>query len=182
MQQEPFCIMHKEVVVPDIAADEETAKDTLLEFQGGRVTLSYKSHMPSVLRILSRIAGITDELVVESPEGVRYLTPIYSRDRVIRNKDIVTEFAFTGLNGMKGGKNEKPYTLQAEELFPHGEAVSPESMREFFEALSNRARPVPSVTITGDMSFVPLLFTIFLLRGISGTVSYDDGTGTLTIF
>ena len=135
MNSIPSVILHKPVLMPDITSPERRAaiaNDILLDFQGGQVLLSHGSHPASVLLLLNNILEIADEVVVESPSGERFLTPIHTHDSVIREQDIIVDFAFLDPVIRRDQKNPSPYSLSLPKLFPYGDTFSSDDLQSFF--------------------------------------------------
>ena len=179
MNSIPSVILHKPVLIPDITSLEERttiANDILLDFQGGRVLLSHDSHPASVLLLLNSILEIADEVVVESPSGGRFLTLIHTHDSVIREQDIIVDFAFLDPVIHRDKKDPSPYSLSLPELFPYGDTFSSDDLYSFFTTLSDEVRPAPSATIEGGVPLVPLFFAAHLLLGAVGTLHYTDSS------
>ena len=116
----PSSIHYEPVLVPDIGVSSDAAQGAvdaaLLDFQGGRVALSSRSHIVSVLRLLHGIFDLADELVLESPSGERFLTPIRTHHSVIRDRGVVVDFAFLNPDAFTPGVDTEPYSLDLTHL------------------------------------------------------------------
>ena len=183
----PSCIQYETVTVPDISASdfggEDAVRNFLINFQGAAVCLTPDSHISSTLRLFGGIHAVTDELVLQSHAGDLYLTPIYSRDEVIRDRAVIPDFAFpdSGRDFSRDISDMPPYSVDLGSIFPYGAAFSPDDLRAFFRDLLPRLRPAPSVTLTGDVPLIPLFLSALFLREAADGLRYE-GEEAIQIF
>ena len=185
----PSFIQYETVTVPDITTPDfggqDAVQDFLIDFQGAHVCLSPNSHIASTLRLFSDIHAVTDELVMESKSGDIFLTPIYSRDTVIRDSNVILDFAFpnSGKDFSQRVSGAPPYSVDLEKIFPSDEHFSPDDLQKFFDALLPQLRPAHSVTLSGTIPLIPAFFSAAFLREAADELRYEGiGKDTIQVF
>ena len=184
-----FCPEYDIITVPDISNLPPRNKEIekiLISFQGSFAIISRKSHPKSVLRLFKSIRNAVKELVVESPEGERFLTPRHTEEPVIRDKGIITELAdiSSNLTDIKKTSTE-PQTIDLETVWGADSGrVDTKDAQQFFSSFFNNIRSSRSVTVIGDVPLAIILITAFLLYGKVGEMQYKQNPEdkTLQIF
>ena len=174
----PFFIQHETVTVPDISnpdfGGEDAVKDFLIGFQGAYVCLSSDSHTASVLQLFSKIHSVTDDLVIESHAGDVYLTPVRSRDSVIRDSDIVVDFSTPNFGrDVFSEPKASSYSIDLKEKFPAQEDFQPDAVRRFFDLVLAQAKPTKHVTLSGNLPLVPVFLSVALFREVADGLKYE---------
>ena len=192
MNTQPYCPEYETIVVPDITApspdNSHSAGRVLLDFQGSFVLLSQRSHFDSVLRMFKDIRDVAVELVVESPQGDQFLTPWHTDDPVIRDIDIVTDFADMDISSYSvdmSAPSAKSRTIDLQKFWDADiDRFDAKDLDRFFASFFSEFRPVRSLTLVGAVPLVPLIIVAFLLYGSVGEMWYgrEEGADTLQIF
>ena len=162
----PFCPEYKHITVPKKTNEEvEDIHETILiDFQGTYTIISHKTHLPSLFQLFQDIRSVAHEIIVESPEGTLFLTPLHTQEPVIRPKGTITELASFELKHVK--TTSPPQTIPLKELFTYNNEVSHKTIQTTCEALSEKKlQGASSITLIGNIPTAPAIFIALLLCG-----------------